>query len=155
VEMDEVQWIIKGLKQPGKTGAGLAKALKLNPSQVTMIKKGMRRVQAAELPVIARYLDLPVPPEVVGAPATGAAAANHFSVESQKSLARAAIRFALIGTQQTARAHDIEFWTRSAVQWFEDYPNLRDLDDSEEGPSAPGAQGRKGAPKDGRGSSPK
>jgi len=49
-------WLRDGLRDSGKTKAGLARALKVSPSQVTMLLKGERRIRLDELPIIARYI---------------------------------------------------------------------------------------------------
>jgi hypothetical protein len=59
------EWVRKGLLKKGKTNTGLAKALGLEQPRIPEIKDGRRRVQAAELPVIASYLEEPVPPQLV------------------------------------------------------------------------------------------
>lgn len=49
-------WIETGLKKPGKGRRKLADAMGLNPSAVTRILDGTRRVQIDEVPRIAAYL---------------------------------------------------------------------------------------------------
>ncbi len=57
-----VDWIATGLKKPGKTKGGLAKALRLHQSQITrLLSKGGRRLRADELDRISEYLEEPVP----------------------------------------------------------------------------------------------
>jgi len=51
-----IQWIHKGLQRPGRSRAGLARALRLNPSQVTRLLAGSRRLKVDEVERIARYL---------------------------------------------------------------------------------------------------
>ena len=56
------EWIATGLKKPGKTKGGLAKALRLHQSQVTrLLSEGGRRLKVDELDKIAAYLEEPVP----------------------------------------------------------------------------------------------
>lgn len=56
------EWILDGLKKPGKTKGGLAKALRLHQSQVTrLLSEGGRRLKVDELDKIAEYLEEPVP----------------------------------------------------------------------------------------------
>lgn len=59
------QWINKGLLKRGKNTVGLAQALGIDQPRITEMRKGRRRVQAAELPVIAGYLEEPIPPQLV------------------------------------------------------------------------------------------
>lgn len=54
--MDDLQWIIDGLKQPGKTRAGLAKALKRAPSAITNMLNGKRALKASEIKTVQDYL---------------------------------------------------------------------------------------------------
>lgn len=62
------QWVDKGLLKKGKTSVGLAEALGLAQPRVSEMRKGERRVQAAELPIIADYLGEPIPSELVPLP---------------------------------------------------------------------------------------
>lgn len=59
-----IEWIASGLKKPGKTKGGLAKAISpgTHPSVVTRILDGSRRVQTTEIPKIQKYLELSAPP---------------------------------------------------------------------------------------------
>jgi transcriptional regulator with XRE-family HTH domain len=60
--MDDVlDWIRRGLEQPGKTQAGLARALGRSPSAINNLLRGRRRLRADEIPKIARYLGMPPP----------------------------------------------------------------------------------------------
>lgn len=54
-------WVAAGLLKKGKSKGGLADALGVHQSQVTRIIKGTRKIQAAELALIAGYLDEPIP----------------------------------------------------------------------------------------------
>lgn len=65
-----VDWINSGLKKPGKTKRGLAKALGLDPSIITRIVQGRRRLKADELYDIADYLETPVPERTAAAKRT-------------------------------------------------------------------------------------
>jgi hypothetical protein len=60
-----IDWIKAGLEKPGKTKAGLAKALGVHPSAVTRMLKHdgpeTRRIQASELSAISEYLGEPIP----------------------------------------------------------------------------------------------
>lgn len=60
-----IDWIVKGLKKPGKTGTGLAKALDLPQPRIPEIKKGIRLLKVSELSKAAAYLEEPVPPELI------------------------------------------------------------------------------------------
>mgnify|MGYP001033910366 CR=1 FL=1 len=55
------QWLADGLKKPGKSAQGLAKKLGRNPSVVTRMTGGTRRIHAEEIPVISAYIEEPAP----------------------------------------------------------------------------------------------
>jgi hypothetical protein len=98
--MDNLDWIKKGLEQPGKSQTGLAKALGRSPSAVTNLLKGKRDLKQREVATIARYLgtappDQPTPfddvtfntgevTRVVGY--VGAGAAAHYYAVAQGDL---------------------------------------------------------------------
>ena len=52
-------WIAQRLSELAKTKIGLARALGINNSRVHEIVDGTRRVQIVEIPVLARYMELP------------------------------------------------------------------------------------------------
>lgn len=54
-------WIRRGLAQPGKSGKGLARALGVTDGVVSRMVHGKRPIKADELPIIAEYLELPIP----------------------------------------------------------------------------------------------
>ena len=57
-----VKWIRDGLGQNGKTQMGLADALGgLHRSQMTKLLQGKRKLKLDEIPLVAAYLELPVP----------------------------------------------------------------------------------------------
>jgi hypothetical protein len=58
------EWLKRGLQQPGKSNAGLAKVLGCDPSIVSKMVTGKRQIKAIELPVIASYLGVPEPRSV-------------------------------------------------------------------------------------------
>lgn len=60
----DLEWIREGLKRPGKTQAGLAAKLGLNPSQVNRLLAGDRQLKAHEIQPIAEYLGVAVPKDV-------------------------------------------------------------------------------------------
>lgn len=60
-----IAWIRAGLDRPGKSQAGLAKALQRSPSVVTAIMSGMRDVKAKEIATIARYFGIRPPLSVL------------------------------------------------------------------------------------------
>lgn len=62
---DQVAWIRDGLAAPGRTQRGLADALGLDPSAVSRLLAGERQLRAAEIPVIAAYLDSAAPANLV------------------------------------------------------------------------------------------
>jgi len=51
-----VEWIKKGLAKSGKSQAGLARALRLDPAQVSRLLSGQRRLKADEIAIVANYL---------------------------------------------------------------------------------------------------
>lgn len=57
----DIEWIVEGLKKPGKTRSGLAKAIGRAPSAVTALLKRERDVKVREVEVIARYLEVEPP----------------------------------------------------------------------------------------------
>jgi hypothetical protein len=59
---DGLDWIRAGLKQPGKTQTGLAKAFGRSPSAITALLKNGRRLQAHEIATAAKYLGVAPPP---------------------------------------------------------------------------------------------
>ena len=58
----ELDWIRDGLAKPGKTQRGLATSLGVDPSAISRLLAGTRQLRAAELPVVAAYLDSGIPP---------------------------------------------------------------------------------------------
>ena len=55
-EMDDgLDWIREGLKRPGKTQSGLAKAFGRAPSAITALLKNGRQLKAHEIATAARY----------------------------------------------------------------------------------------------------
>jgi len=59
-----IKWIRDGLLQPGKTQAGLARALGVDASAVSKLLRGVRKLDADEIAPAAAYLG--IPPPVVG-----------------------------------------------------------------------------------------
>lgn len=57
----ELEWIRDGLARPGRTQRGLAAALGVDPSAISRLLAGTRQLRAAELPVVAAYLDSAIP----------------------------------------------------------------------------------------------
>jgi SOS-response transcriptional repressor LexA len=64
----DLQWIIDGLRKPGKTRSGLAKALRRAPSAVTSLLAGGRELKAREVAVIAEYLEVDPPAGTLSSP---------------------------------------------------------------------------------------
>ena len=62
---DLLDCIRRGLRKPGKTQAGLARALGRAPSAINNLLAGKRRLRADEIARIARYLEEP-PPHIYG-----------------------------------------------------------------------------------------
>jgi transcriptional regulator with XRE-family HTH domain len=60
----DLSWIVEGLKKPGKTQAGIAKAIGRNPSVVTYLLQGKRELKAREIATIARYLEIDNPNDI-------------------------------------------------------------------------------------------
>ncbi len=58
IEFMDIELIKAGLERTGKSKIGLAKALGRQPSAITAMLQGQRRVQAEEVPVIVAYLEL-------------------------------------------------------------------------------------------------
>lgn len=63
--ISETGWIRDGLAKPGKTQRGLAHALGLDPSAVSRLLTGGRQLRAAEIPVVAAYLDSRAPSSLI------------------------------------------------------------------------------------------
>jgi SOS-response transcriptional repressor LexA len=59
--MSHIDWLKAGLQRPGKSNAGLAKALGVNPSAVSRMLKGARRLQLDEVAKAATYLGIEPP----------------------------------------------------------------------------------------------
>lgn len=62
----DIQTILEGLKKPGKNRIGLASHMGWNPSTVTALLKGERRVHLADVPGIEEYLELEPTIAIVG-----------------------------------------------------------------------------------------
>lgn len=86
----ELHDIVEGLKKPGKSKLGLAKALGRQPSAVTSLLKGARRIQASEVPIIQDYLEIGDNQQrtVPLAGYVGAGAETHYYAESQGNIDR-------------------------------------------------------------------
>jgi len=52
----DLEWIRKGLSKPGKTQAGLAKAIGRSESVASRILSGEREIKSREIPKIEAYL---------------------------------------------------------------------------------------------------
>lgn len=59
---DGLDWIREGLRRPGKTQSGLAKAFGRAPSAITALLKNGRQLKAHEIATAARYLGVAPPP---------------------------------------------------------------------------------------------
>jgi SOS-response transcriptional repressor LexA len=76
------KWLSQCFEETGKTQAGLAKRLGVNPSAVTRMLKGGRKIGADELPVMAAYFGRALPQEQGGRlPEEGATLQNASVVE--------------------------------------------------------------------------
>ncbi|MBT4907139.1 MAG: helix-turn-helix transcriptional regulator [Rhodospirillaceae bacterium] len=56
-----LDWIRNGLGKPGKNQRSLAGALGVDPSAISRLLAGTRQLRAAELPVVAAYLEAEIP----------------------------------------------------------------------------------------------
>jgi hypothetical protein len=81
----DLTWIEDGLKKPGKTQSGLARALSRAPSMVTDLLKGKRQLKAGEISRIAEYLEVAAPSagpreiEIIGLAGAGPSGEVSFS----------------------------------------------------------------------------
>lgn len=55
------EWLNYGLEKKGKSGKGLANYLGIQPSAVSRMLSGERRILASELDNISRYIEEPIP----------------------------------------------------------------------------------------------
>lgn len=55
------EWIDTGLSKPGKSNTELGRLLGIPQSRVSEMRKGKRLLKSTELPIIARYLEQPLP----------------------------------------------------------------------------------------------
>jgi hypothetical protein len=90
-----LDWIKEGLKKPGKTRSGLARALNRAPSSITSLLQGKRELKTREVRVIADYLGFGPLGEIETAPGlpvvrvvgyVGAGAKAHFYAVAQGDL---------------------------------------------------------------------
>jgi transcriptional regulator with XRE-family HTH domain len=93
------QWLRNGLKQPGKSNVGLAKALGINPSGVSRMLKGERKLQLSEVEKAAAYLGLPPP--------TGNSAIVNGPVAPTRQSAQAVV---------LAKSASAEVWRKAGVK---------------------------------------
>lgn len=54
-------WLDNGLKKPGLTNAALAQRLKVGATEISKMRAGTRKILAAQLYVIADYIEEPIP----------------------------------------------------------------------------------------------
>lgn len=87
------EWVDKGLLKKGKTSVELAERLGVDQPRITEMRKGRRRVQAAELPVIADYIEEPIPPQLSEVrdpwqhiPVVGAVQAGYWAEPNEEQL---------------------------------------------------------------------
>lgn len=117
-----IEWLKRGLEQPGKTQTGLAKVLGLHPSAISKILGNKRKLSSAELVPAAEYLGTPppqstarlTPSEVAPLPVVGRVAAGVF--------------------------REVDDMDQSAVQWIslppdDQFPNARRMAFDVEGDS--------------------
>lgn len=64
----DLDWIREGLTRPGKTQRGLAAALGIDPSAVSRLLTGRRRLRADEIVAVAEYLGVRPPLEAFAGP---------------------------------------------------------------------------------------
>lgn len=106
-----IEWLANGLKKEGKSGAGLARALGVDPSQITRLLKGERRFQVSEIRKAAVYLGEAAPEGILRATTPkGYAGTPEFLAAGSTSaafieeLARAGVEPKLIGKAYDALA---------------------------------------------------
>ena len=58
---DVIDWLDRGLRKPGKSQSGLARALGIAPAAINRALKGKRDIKARELPIISAYIEEPAP----------------------------------------------------------------------------------------------
>lgn len=58
---DHVSWIREGLKKAGRNQSDLARLLEVDPSQITRMMQGGRKLSPDEAILIAEFLRLPIP----------------------------------------------------------------------------------------------
>src|SRR6516165_10717267 len=63
MDVDEAlrSWVEHCLEKPGKSQGGLAAVLEVSDSAISRMLQGDHRIQTAELPKIAAYLEEPIP----------------------------------------------------------------------------------------------
>lgn len=69
--MDDLTWIKDGLRKPGKSQAGIARALGRDPAAVSRLLKDLRTLKASEVSKIRDYLDADEPEPSNVKPASG------------------------------------------------------------------------------------
>lgn len=60
----DTAWIRNGLKKPGKTQAGLARAFRRDPAAISRLLAGDRQLKADEIAIIENYLEVRAPDAV-------------------------------------------------------------------------------------------
>jgi transcriptional regulator with XRE-family HTH domain len=128
---NNLDWIFKALEKEGKSSSGLARALGVNPSQVTRMKKGERRLQINEIGKAAAYLGVPIPSDLARlseGPDDARAPAPMDSVPLStdrtqapddrrlRQLAKTAIMLALAHTRQHVERKEISAWVEDALR---------------------------------------
>lgn len=93
----DLEWIRTGLRKPGKTQRGLAAALGVDASAVSRLLSGARQLKAAEIAIIARYLEI-VPPAVLTPGADNTANADAASMPFAPSLMHGPRDLPVVGT---------------------------------------------------------
>lgn len=71
-------WVDAGLSKPGKTNTELANLLGIPQSRVSEMRRGKRLAKIEELPIIADYIEEPVPADVAAAFASAMAIRESF-----------------------------------------------------------------------------
>jgi SOS-response transcriptional repressor LexA len=92
-------WVEAGLSKAGKSNTELAHLLGIPQSRVSEMRRGIRMPKISELPVIASYIEEPVPQEI----AEGLSSVLHL-----ENIERAAVQQASLAEKLKAQRHEAE-----------------------------------------------
>lgn len=62
------QWLVEGLKQPGKSQSDCARFMSVTPQVINRMARGHRRIQVDEIPQLSQYLESVPPGALASAP---------------------------------------------------------------------------------------